>query len=129
MEVHDTNKKGAISMKTNERATGADGDRVTAGKLIVDMKVLASDTEQLLKATGRQTGQLIAQARANAQESLDAARVRVADLSDVVLAKTRDAGRATDDYVRDNPWQVMVAGAVAGLVLGIFLGRGRDSNS
>jgi len=116
-------------MKTNERAAGVDGDRVTAGKLVVDMKVLAADTEQLLKATGGQTGQLIAQARANAQESLDAARARVADLSNVVLAKTRSAGRAADDYVRDNPWQVMLAGAVAGLVLGVLLGRGRDSNS
>jgi ElaB/YqjD/DUF883 family membrane-anchored ribosome-binding protein len=76
-------------MKTNERATGADGDRVTAGKLMVDMKVLAADTGQLLKATGGQTGQFIGQVRADAQESLKAARARVADLSDVALAKTR----------------------------------------
>jgi ElaB/YqjD/DUF883 family membrane-anchored ribosome-binding protein len=116
-------------MKTSERATGAGGDRVTAGKLMVDMKVLAADTRQLLKATGGQTGQLIAQMRADAQESLKEARARVADLPSVVLAKTRGAAQVADDYVRANPWQVMSIGAVAGLVLGILLVRGKDSNS
>jgi ElaB/YqjD/DUF883 family membrane-anchored ribosome-binding protein len=109
-------------MKTTERATGADGDRVTAGKLMVDMKVLAADTKQLLKATGGQTGQLIAQVRADAQESLKAARARVADLPNVVLEKARGSAGAADDYVRANPWRVMSIGAVAGLVLGILLG-------
>jgi len=116
-------------MKTNERAKGANGERVTAGKLMVDMKLLAADTEQLLKATAGQTGELIAEVRAKAQQSLKAARDGVADLPNVVLAKTRSAGRAADDYVRANPWQVMSIGAVAGLVLGILLVRGKDSNS
>jgi ElaB/YqjD/DUF883 family membrane-anchored ribosome-binding protein len=114
---------------TIERATGADGDRVTTGKLMVDMKVLAADTKQLLKATGGQTGQLIAQMRADAQESLKEARARVADLPNVLLANTRGAARAADDYVHSNPWEVMGIGAVAGLVLGILLVRGKDSNS
>ena len=60
--MHDANGKGETSMKTIERATGAGDDRITAGKLIVDMKVLAADTGQLLKATGDQTGQFIGQA-------------------------------------------------------------------
>jgi ElaB/YqjD/DUF883 family membrane-anchored ribosome-binding protein len=116
-------------MKRTERMTGADSDRVTGDKLMVDMKVLAADGGQLLKATGAQAGQLIAQVRADAQESLKAARGRVADLPNVVLEKTRSAGRTADDYVRANPWQVMGFGVVAGLVLGILLGRGKDSNS
>jgi ElaB/YqjD/DUF883 family membrane-anchored ribosome-binding protein len=116
-------------MKTTERATGADADRVTADKLMVDMKALAADTGQLLKATGAQTGQLIAQARADAQESLKVARGRLADLPNVMREKTRSAGRAADDYVRANPWQVISFGAVAGLVLGILLGRGKDTSS
>jgi ElaB/YqjD/DUF883 family membrane-anchored ribosome-binding protein len=96
---------------------------------MVDMKVLAADTEQLLKAAASQTGKLVGRVRASADESLTAARARVADLQDVALAKTRDAGRATDKYVRANAWQVMGIGAVVGLVLGIFLVRGKNSNS
>jgi len=127
--MHDAKWERETSMKTNERATAVGDDRITAGKLIVDMKVLAADTGQLLKATGDQTGQFIGQARADAQESLRVARARVADLSSVALAKTRRAGRAADDYVHINPWQVISIGAVAGLVLGILLARGKDSNS
>jgi ElaB/YqjD/DUF883 family membrane-anchored ribosome-binding protein len=116
-------------MNTNERTTDVDGDRVTAGKLMVDMKVLAADAEELLKATGGRTGQRIAQPRASAQESLKAAGDRVADLPNLVLKKTRGAVRATDDYVDANPWRVIGISAVVGLVLGVFLARGNDSNS
>jgi ElaB/YqjD/DUF883 family membrane-anchored ribosome-binding protein len=116
-------------MKTNERTTGAEADRVTAGKLMVDMKELAADTGQFLKATGDQTGKVIAQVRADAQESLQAVKARVADLPNKVLRKTHGTGRTADDYVRANPWRVMSIGAVAGLVLGIFLARGKDSSS
>jgi len=37
-------------------------------------------------------------------------------------------GRAADDYVHANPWQVLAIGAVAGLVLGFALTRGGDSH-
>jgi len=113
-------------MNARNSVTGAEGDRVTTDKLMADLRVLAADMEQLLKATATQTGEHVAQVRAKAEESLRAARSRVADLQDVALAKTRAAGRATDDYVRANPWQVMVICAIAGLVLGALLARGSD---
>jgi ElaB/YqjD/DUF883 family membrane-anchored ribosome-binding protein len=116
-------------MKAREWVTDAEGDRVTTDKLMADLRVLAADTEQLLKATASQTGQRVAQVRAKAQESLTAAKARVAELQDVALAKTRAAGRATDDYVRANPWPVIAIGAVAGLVLGVLLARGGASDS
>jgi ElaB/YqjD/DUF883 family membrane-anchored ribosome-binding protein len=116
-------------MNARALATDAEGDRVTTDRLIADLRVLAADTEQLLKATANQTGQQVAQVRARAAESLKAARARVADLQDVERTKTRAAGRATDDYVRANPWQVIAICAVAGLVLGFVLAPGRDSDA
>jgi ElaB/YqjD/DUF883 family membrane-anchored ribosome-binding protein len=109
--------------------TDAEGDRVTSNKLMADLKVLAADTELLLKATASQTGQRVAQVRTKAEESLKAAKTRVAELQDVALAKTRAAGRATDDYVRANPWQALAICAVAGFVLGSLLARGGASDS
>jgi ElaB/YqjD/DUF883 family membrane-anchored ribosome-binding protein len=119
----------ATSMNMNERTTDADGDRVTAGKLMVDVKVLAADAEELLKATAGRTGQRIAQVRVNAQESLKAAGARLADLPSRVLKETHGAGLAADDYAGANPWRVIGIGAVVGLVLGIFIGHRKDSNS
>ena len=116
-------------MTTRDRGTDVDGDRVTTDKVTADLSALADDTEQLLKATANQTGQQIAQIRAKAEESLKAAKACVADLQDLALAKTRAAGRATDDYVRANPWQVMAICAVTGFVLGSLLARGGASDS
>jgi len=105
------------------------GDRITTDKLMADLRLLATDTEQLLKATAGQTGQQVAQIRARAEESLQAAKARVGELQDLAVARTRAAGRAADGYVHANPWQVMAACAVAGLVLGFLLAPGRDSGS
>ena len=116
-------------MNANESVTVAQGDPVTVDKLMADFRVLAADMEQLLKITANQTGERVAQVRAKAEESLKVARARVADMQDVALAKTREAGRATDAYVRANPWQVLAIGAFAGLVFGLMLNRGGDSDS
>jgi len=107
----------------------AHGDRISTDKLVADLRLLASDTEALLKATAGQTGQQVAQIRARAEDSLQAARARVGELQDVALARTRAAGRAADGYVHANPWQVMAVCAVAGLLLGFVLAPGKDSNA
>jgi ElaB/YqjD/DUF883 family membrane-anchored ribosome-binding protein len=115
-------------MNTNEMATGAPGDPVTTDKLLADIRMLAADMEQLLKATASQTGERVAQVRAKAEQSLQVAKIRVAELQQVAMAKTRVAGRATDAYVRANPWQVLAIGAFAGLVFGLMLGRSPDAD-
>jgi len=116
-------------MKPTGMVPEAEADRISADKLMADLKVLAADIEQLRRSITDRTGQRIAQVRARAGESLKAAGVRVAELQDVALAKTRAAGQATDDYVRANPWQVVAVSAFAGLLLGLLLARGRDSDS
>ena len=116
-------------MNAREWLTNAEGDQVTTDKLMADLRVLASDMEQLLKATATETGLHVTQVRAKAEESLKAVKARVADLQGAAVAKTRAAGRATDDYVHANPWQGMAIGAVAGLVLGLVLAHGAASDS
>ena len=118
-----------MHMNTSKWVTGAESDRITTDKLIADLRMLAADMEALLKATASQTGQQVALVRARAAESLKLATARVADLQDVALARARAAGRATDDYVHANPWQVMSVCVVAGLVLGFVLTRGGASDS
>jgi ElaB/YqjD/DUF883 family membrane-anchored ribosome-binding protein len=48
------------------------------------------------------------------------------DLTDRVAGMT---GRATDDYVRARPWQVIAICAASGFVLGSLLARGGASDS
>jgi ElaB/YqjD/DUF883 family membrane-anchored ribosome-binding protein len=64
--------------------------------------------------------------RVKAEDSLRAARAHVAELQDMAAARTRAAGRATDDYVRANPWQVLAICTFAGFLLGAMLSRSRE---
>jgi ElaB/YqjD/DUF883 family membrane-anchored ribosome-binding protein len=96
---------------------------VTKDKLIEDLKVVAQDVEELLRATASQTGEKIAAARTRAEETLRSARMRLSETGDEVAESARAAATAADDYVRDNPWQAVGIAAGIGFVVGLLLGR------
>lgn len=51
---------------------------------------------------------------------------RLQDFQQKATESARNACRATDEYVHDNVWTSVAIAAVAGCVVGFFLGRGRD---
>lgn len=91
--------------------------------LITDFKVVVADAEALLKATANQGGEKLGEVRAKAEESLRIAKARMADAQDALLAKTREAAKATDTYVHENPWKAVGVAAGVGLVIGLLIGR------
>jgi ElaB/YqjD/DUF883 family membrane-anchored ribosome-binding protein len=96
---------------------------VTKQQLIDDFKVVVSDAEALLKATAGQGGEAVAAARAKAETSLATAKEKMAEAQAALLARTRAAARATDEYVHTHPWE-SIGGAVAvGVVIGLLIGR------
>ena len=109
-----------MTMTERVRATEAEAEQVTKGKLMEDLRAVVADAEELLKATADQTGERIAAARAKAEASVKAAKARLNEQDAAVRAKTKVA---TEDYVRDNPWKAMGIVAVVGLVLGILAKR------
>lgn len=88
-----------------------------------DMRVVVTDVEELLKATASQTGERIVAARIKADESLQIAKVRLAEARASVVEKAKVAAQTTDDYVHDNPWQSMGIAAAFGLALGVIISR------
>ena len=108
-----------------ERLTAgeAEAEQVTKEKLMEDLKAVVADAEELLKATADQTGERIAAARGKAEESLKAAKVRLDEQEAALMVKTKAVAKATEDYVRDNPWKAVGIAAAAGLVLGILAKR------
>jgi ElaB/YqjD/DUF883 family membrane-anchored ribosome-binding protein len=96
---------------------------VTADKLIEDLHTMIRDAESLLKATASQTGEKIQEARARAEESMQAAKERLADVEDEAMRRARVLAQEADEYVRDNPWQVVGIAAGVALVLGMLIGR------
>jgi ElaB/YqjD/DUF883 family membrane-anchored ribosome-binding protein len=97
--------------------------QVSKEKLVTDLKVLIGDTEELLKATAGQAGDKIAVARERIQASLAVYKDKLIDAERALLEKTKEAARATDEYVHDHPWQAVGVAAGVGFLLGLLVSR------
>ena len=100
-----------------------DTAEVSREKLVSDMKVVIADAEELLRATAGQAGDKIAAARARIQDSLGVAKIKLAEVGEMGVEKAKASARATDEYVHDHPWQSVGVAALAGIVIGILIGR------
>lgn len=98
-------------------------NEVTKEQLIADFKTVVADAEALLRATANQGGEELAGVRAKAEESLRAAKARIAAEQTALLVRTKEAARATDVYVHENPWTAMGVAAGVGLVVGLLSNR------
>lgn len=96
---------------------------VTTDQLVEDLKVVINDAEALLRATSAQTGEKIQEVRARAEASLRQARERLSEVEEEALRRARELADATEEYVRDNPWQSLGIAAGIGLVLGVLIAR------
>jgi ElaB/YqjD/DUF883 family membrane-anchored ribosome-binding protein len=96
---------------------------VSTDKLVEDLKVVMRDAEALIKATSAQTGEKIQEVRARAEESLRQAQTRLTALEDEALQRAKEVADATEEYVRENPWQSVGIAAGVGLLVGLLLSR------
>ena len=96
---------------------------VSKEKLVSDLKVVVADAEELLRATASQAGEKVAAARERIQASLASAKVKLTEAERALLEKTKEAAKATDEFVHEHPWQAIGIAAGAGLLLGILISR------
>ena len=96
---------------------------VSKEKLAADLKVVVADAEELLRATASQAGEKVSAARERIQASLATARVKLTEVERVVVDKTRQAAKATDEYVHEYPWRSVGIAAAIGFVLGVLISR------
>jgi ElaB/YqjD/DUF883 family membrane-anchored ribosome-binding protein len=107
----------------NKEKTVNDVTAVNKDKLIADLKVVVADAEELLRATASQAGDKIGELRVKIQDHLVSARANLADAQAAVVDKAKVVGRATDDYVHDNPWRSVGIAAGIGFIVGLLIGR------
>lgn len=105
-------------------STGVPGD-IGKEKLMQDLRVVVADAEELLRATAGQAGEKVATARERIQQNLAAAKARLAAAEEAIVGKTRQAAKATDEYVHEHPWKAVGIGVGVGLIVGMLISRGR----
>lgn len=92
-------------------------------RLIEDLRLVIKDAEDLLRSTGQQVDDGYRLARARFESTLSNARSGLTTLEDRVTTTARDALESTEEFVHHNPWQAVGVGALAGLAIGLWLGR------
>ena len=92
-------------------------------QFIDSVKESLDDAEKLLREAADATGDKAAELREKAMASLRRSRLALYDAQDAVLAKGRQAARAADDYVHDNPWQAAGIAGLTGLLVGMLISR------
>ena len=92
-------------------------------KLVSDLKVVISDTEELLRATAGAAGEKVGDLRERLAIRLRDTKERIVDLEVALVEKSKAAARATDDFVHEEPWKAVGLAAAVGLALGVLIGR------
>jgi len=92
-------------------------------RLAHDLKALVSGAEELLNITAATAGGEYALVKQKLERHLVSARHQLDHLEHAAMLKAKHAARATDNYVHDNPWQAIGAGAALGIVIGVLIGR------
>lgn len=96
---------------------------VNTDKLVQDLKVVVADAEELLRATASQAGERAVAARTRIEQSLERAKVKLAEVESAVSDRTREVAHATDEYVHEHPWTAVSVAAGIGLVIGLLISR------
>jgi ElaB/YqjD/DUF883 family membrane-anchored ribosome-binding protein len=84
------------------------------------------NVEDLTKALKDVETPDIARVRAKVKIALVAAQSAMADTAGQLRTQAQQVGRTTDDFVHDNPWQVIGIAALVGFAVGLFASRSSD---
>ncbi len=88
-------------------------------KLVSDLKSVSTDAEELLKATAGQAGEKISEARKRLGAALQAAKATCQRLEE----KTVAAAKATDQCIREHPYESIGVAFGVGVLIGFLLRR------
>jgi ElaB/YqjD/DUF883 family membrane-anchored ribosome-binding protein len=92
-------------------------------RLAKEIRSLVDDADALLRHAVRDAGEGYDDARTRLERSLKTARAELQGIDHSLREGARQAGRATDEFVHEHPWQVIGIGAGVGLLLGLLIAR------
>jgi ElaB/YqjD/DUF883 family membrane-anchored ribosome-binding protein len=91
-------------------------------QLMNDLKSVIQDAEGWLRNSSL-TGEDLKAAKEKFERTIAGAKADLIHYQDVVVEKTKEAAKATDTYVHENPWRSIAIGAGVGLLLGVVITR------
>ena len=90
-----------------------------------DLRLIARDAEDLLKATAGQAGHKATEIRHRLNGALESARTTYRRYQDKTVATARETARATDRVIRRHPYESLGIALGTGLLVGVLVARRR----
>ena len=87
-----------------------------------DLKVIAHDAEDLIKATAGEVSEKAKEARSRLMAALEAAKGTCGQLQEKAII----GAKATDQVIRTHPYESIGVAFGVGLLIGVLLGRGKQ---
>jgi ElaB/YqjD/DUF883 family membrane-anchored ribosome-binding protein len=115
----ESEKKDHKLMDSNVESNTGCGEEVTREKLDGDLKTLAEDAEELLKATAGDLGEKAKEARVRLTAALEKAKETYQIVQDQAVA----GAKATEQCIRDHPYPAVGFAFALGLVFGLLIKR------
>jgi len=113
MNIMQTNIKKVDVLDTNPKTNGISSE----------FKHFLSDIEELVAQATSLTGEDLSKAKRNLSTRISAAKHSLDDLSGNLAQKARTGATATNNYVHEQPWAAIGAGAALGLLVGYLISR------
>jgi len=110
METHFENLEQAHSLMARER-------------VLADLKALAHDSEELLKATAGDVSEKAKEARSRLTVALERSKSTMAELQNQAIAGAKAAAQKADTVIREHPYESLGVAFGVGLVIGVLVGR------
>ena len=114
--VHDNPTHVPMDTATNHDPSPAAASRE---KIAQDLRTLMQDAEDLWRVTKDDLGERTKEARARLREALDKARTSAQELEDKAAA----GARATDQLIREHPYESLGIAFGVGLLIGVLVNR------
>jgi ElaB/YqjD/DUF883 family membrane-anchored ribosome-binding protein len=118
MESNHKNGKEQI-METSETIDSA----VARERIMEDLRALAHDAEDLLKATAGDVSEKTKEARERLGAALHRAKIAYQDVQGQTIAAAKAAAKTTDKVIRDHPYESIGVAFGVGLLIGVLVTR------
>lgn len=92
--------------------------------LIENTRLLIADTQELLKLIADQTSENVTDLRFRLEDKIAKYKKDLIKLQDASVAKAKQVGQFTDEYVHHEPWKVIGITAGVAFILGMLVCRG-----
>jgi len=108
-------------MQTNVKKI--DATSAKANGISSEFKHFLSDIEDLVSQATSLTGEDLSKAKRTLTTRIDAAKHSLEDLGGNIAQKAKTSATATNEYVHEQPWLAIGAGAAIGLLVGYLVSR------